>query len=273
MTVIEKMQEDINGVTGLVDKQRIARDYLLEQRKKLEDTHAKMEAEIEKAKNDIVKSYRGTFEEIDVDMKKIQYDVLAKYNELIKKLSIIDAELMGRAIEKLIEMVDNRSFKFQDVVLNTFYLEHSVWGGQCYEVSYEKYYFIVVDEECIKEQYDWPYDESSELDLLVEQSKAIVLGRHDYLDRFMRCYTLENGKVTSDIEVGKFDYVEKFIQFVVQYRFINNLEVFGEEEMTLALQEFVVQNKEEILKVRNSRFDGEVSNLVLRRNKIDRVKD
>lgn len=269
MSEIEKLEEDINGVSSLLEKQVIARDYLIEQKKKREELVLKMSLEIQKATEKIKKSYENDFLDIDINIKKTQFGFISNYNKLIEVYSLCDAELIGRAIERLIQLASGQIFKFQKADLHVFSYEHDPFGYR-HKVSYPRTFFMVVDEKVMKDSYEWPYCEDNELELLLKGGNAILMGRMLPQEK-ISCYTIEDGEVKLAIEVGEFGYVESFVNFVVQYRFLNSLEVFGEEDMLKCLEDFIQKNKDEIREKRkfyfDKKLDEEINNLVLRRKK------
>lgn len=270
----EKTEENTTSENVVNDK--LLKPNLLEARKSIEEDYDRVLEEkenllrerklaIEKAIKNVRDSYAKRLEECDKRLEKSQ----AKrndYNDLILKYSTFDENLIGNAIQELIRIIEGLSYEFQVAPHKIKVLRHGIWGGQGYEEELLRKVKVVINVEKKKAEYQKPWDNESEVLDLVNRGDAILLSEGFGNDKKISFYTIDKGNLACSVNYGRFDYIKDFIDYVIEYRFQNEIEQFTIDDALTCIQEFIKQNRARIMENYITRINDNISMLIRQKN-------
>lgn len=229
----------------LYDRYKSTNDYkkeLLSQREK----------DIENARMKILNAYSQNLELNEKNITTLKKE-LNDFNKLVEKYSTFDLELIGNILQQLISVTESEEYLYKQVSQTYKKSVHGVMDS--WDEDVKTTINIIIK----KDNYDSTTQEKSEIHKLVENGDALLLSEqetNDKKDKQITFYTLTDGRIASNLNFGKFCYVKDFIDYVIQYRFQNNIDKINEKDMLLLLQKYIIQHKDEIIKNYESKFDS-----------------
>ncbi len=171
--------------------------------------------------------------EIEKAISKLHSET-SDYQNIIKEYSVFDKNLIGEALANLITTISGREFIYREIG-NTFVGEiNSILGY--YYGQHSKVEWIVVDSSKYKEEY---YSEkSNEVEELKDAGDAIWFPWYAQgsLIQFYTWPRAEFNEREFKFNAEIFDYIEPFIQALIQYCYERGIK-YSYEEKKLATKE------------------------------------
>lgn len=264
---IQKPSQEINHLEkkSILDELNKATDGYITANNEKEKILLERKARIDKATEEITQSYAERLEQCDKDIMIAKAEINS-YDNLFNKYSTFEDNLVGIAIQQVINIVEGLSFQYQTALHNVMALQHGVWGGQGYETSTLRKVKLVINSHRKQNEYTTPLDGEGEITQLVNDGEAILLcelKRYMQDDHKINFYTSENGQISCNVNFGRFEYIKDFIDFTIKYRFQNNIEDFTKEDMITCIQGFVSTYNDIIIQNYTARINTRVLNLSL----------
>lgn len=192
---------------------------------------------IEEAIKRINESYDSKLVECDNSISSTK-DELIEFNKLLQKYSTFNIDQLGKAISKLISLIESEEYVYKKVSHQFQKRVHGVMDS--WDEDVETKANIVVKKEQSVDCYT-----SFEIDL----KDGILLSEYDSntTKRKLTIYAAHDGQITSSINFGRFTYVKEFLDKIIQYRFMWGITEFTEQQMLSFIGEFMLENKDTIL--------------------------
>jgi len=172
---------------------------------------------------------------------------------------------VGNAIQQLISLVESEEYCYSQVTHNFKNRIHGVMDS--WDESVKTKAKIIVKKDMAMECYDSSYKDKSKINELVKNGYALLLSEQS----INRCdnenisfYTSKDGQVVCHVDFGRFNYIEKFINNMVQYRFQNKLLDFTEKDILLFMKDFVIKHKNIIIKNHTSKIKEKLLNFEIK---------
>lgn len=226
-----------------------------------EELLLKRKNDIEKATNEIIKSFAQIITTSEKDILCVQEE-LKTFDKLLTKYSTFSVDLIGNILQQLISIVEADGYLYKQINYISKKRVHSAldfWDEDIQALAN----IIIITEKYI-EYYENSSQTEIKIDKLIEQGYALLLSQQDKNikdDKIITLYSLQEGHAICNINFGKFDYAKDFIDNLIQYRFQNKMDEFTEKDMLLFLQNYIIQHKDEIMKKYESKFDIKILEL------------
>lgn len=231
-----------NDQGDLFDTIVLTRDkYLLTQDEK-KDIYEKMNEELAESTRKIKLSYQKRINISQNNCLALERE-LENYKKLLEVYSTFDSKMIGHIIEKLVSLIEGEEYSYQEATHETYEYEPTVFGSESFKTN-KKLLMIVKGNR--KQDYYYDYDtQNNEIYKLVQSGQAFVLmeSKFNYRKQ-ITFYTANEGSIRSLIDFNKFEYVKKFINLVVQYRFEKHLDEISEKELLSIMSEFILSERE-----------------------------
>ena len=181
--------------------------------------------------------------EIEKTISKLHSEI-SDYQKIIKEYSIFDKNLIGEALANLITTISGREFIYREID-NTFVGEiYSIFGY--YYGQHSKVEWIVVDSSKYKKEY---YSEkSNEVEKLKDAGDAIWFPWYAQ-GSLIQFYTYPHAEFNErefKFNAEIFDYIEPFIQALIQYCYERGIK-YSYEENTFVTKEDINECLKEFL--------------------------
>lgn len=227
---------NIGNIEDEINKGKNAKEELLD----------RINQEINNARNEILNKYAKELQQIEESINNSK-NKINEFDDMVSKDTTFDTELIIRAIEKLITFMENEDYVFKQVKCKTTIRVHGPIDS--WDEEKIKTLYIIVTKNNMQSIYT-----EEELNRLINLGKCLII-KDDEKD--ITFYTSENGNIKSTIDFSKFEYVKKFINILIRYRYHNdNLSI---DDINRILREFLLDNKSIII----HKIDDEVSRKIL----------
>ena len=190
---------------------------------------------IEEAIKRINESYDSKLVECDNSISSTK-DELIEFNKLLQKYSTFNIDQLGKAISKLISLIESEEYVYKKVSHKFQKRVHGVMDS--WDEDVETKANIVVKKEQSPDCYT-----SFEIDL----KDGILLTEQETDKKRVTVYTIQNNQITSSINFGRFTYIKEFIDKLIQYKFMWGITEFTEQQMLSFIGDFMLTNKDTIL--------------------------
>lgn len=212
------------------------------------------EKEIEEATEKITKSYsqKLTQNNEDITSAKKELNDLEKW---FAKYSTFNIDLVGNALQQLITIVESEEYLYKQVTHKIKKRVHGIMDD-CEEDIQTKVR-IIVRKDKLMNCYESPYPSENIIKQLVKNGEALLLSEQNINTRNnqkITFYASQDGQVLCYVNYGRFGYIKKFIDSIVQYRFQNNMLEFTEKDMILFMRNFVIRYKDIIMENYSSKI-------------------
>ena len=219
------------------------------------------EKEIEKTTKKIIKSYSQKLTQNDKDITFAKKELNA-FDKLFAKYSTFDINLVGKAIQQLISIVENEEYIYKQVTHKFKIVQFGFIDSWTEDVQIKVK--IIVRKDKLINCYESSDSGESKIDELVKNGDALLLTEKDKDNNDEKCifYTSQDGQVICNVDFGKFDYIKKFIDSIIQYRFQNDLTKFTEKDMLSFMKNFLIEHRDIILKNYSSKIKEKALSLI-----------
>lgn len=233
------------------------------------DVSARLDAEIKKIKgiaNRLNRLSKDKEEEIAIVTEKIEakYEVKEKslkreiestekhlkdLEELIIECSSFDSDLLGEILQYLVSAFEKESYIYQKAVHNTTEVYHG-WDDRCLAIV--KNEVIIIIKESKKEEEYSDYN-TNIISRLIKNGDAILLSEKQQpsfekkekitLYKKPNYYSTFLGIIESTYDCGSFDYIEKFINIIMQYKIENKLKEISKKDLLDFAKDFLLEKQ------------------------------
>ena len=199
------------------------------------------------AKETLCEEYRKLTVECEELRKQIneRNKKLLRIGDKIRKSSTFDINLIGNALAELITAISGRKFVY-DKVQHAYY--YKVYHDALYTNDYEFYFtrstanIVVAQEKYKHEYYDTRCKGANSVEKLVETGDAVRLVGPDH-SQYFTVYPYPEQCFKFD--VATFDYIEPFMQALIEYCCAKKIENPDEKTINKCLTEFLKEYKKE----------------------------
>lgn len=220
--IIKNNKTLLNKVTDLNNKY-----MLLEQIKseKINERNKKIDYYVSKIKKEYIDKLEKIEEKLNHTKKETEI-----FNNLLKKYSTFNLDIIGNAIKDLMNLVENDEYVYLEIDRNLDKFKKFV------QFDKNKITNIIINKEKINNLNEW-YEDS------------LVLSKNDIknYNKNITFYTFFLNYIRCNIDYDKFGYIKDFIDNIIEYRFNNNLIEFTEKDMLLFMKDYVTKNKDNIV--------------------------
>lgn len=226
----EKQVENIIEHKTLIQKAfDLNKKYYILKRLKMEKTNER-DQKINNVNYKIRKSYADKIKNIEANLIETKKEA-DLFNNLLKKYSTFNVEIIGNAVQQLMNTVESDEYIYLEINSNSSKFK-KFWQFNKNEIIN-----VILKKDKTNDFYRW-YEDSvilSTIDIK-DYDKNITFYRAVYNN--IMCYTKFN----------KFNYIKDFIDNLINYRFNNNLIEFTEKDILLFMKDYVTKNKDSIIK-------------------------
>lgn len=254
----EEMVEEEIKIDELEEK-RILFDEIINLYKKLKCIEQEKENILKQCKNDIEEmtkkineSYKNKIELNNTENDSIKVK-LNEFEELLKKYSTFNIDIIGKAFQELISLMENNNYLYKQVTYNQNEKIHGPIDS--WDESIPTTINIVAKEDNLINNFEKGIKE------LIRSDSAIILS--DNNTSKVSFYGLNNGQITCNVDFGRFSYIKQFIDSIVQYRFQNRMIDFNEKDILLFMKKFIMEHEDIIIKNYSATIKEKVLNLKL----------
>lgn len=226
-----------------------------------ENLLCKRNKEIQLAAAKIVLSYESEITKCNEDITAAGKE-LNDFDKLFEKYSTFDIDLIGKAIQQIISVVENEEYVYEKVTHKYKRIERGAIGDICWE-DYEDKVKIIVRKDKLEKCYNSLYKHTDIIKELVQDGFAIVLCEKHFLEKNITFYTSKDGNVSCHIDFGKFSYVKEFVDDLVQYRFKNNLVKINGKDILIFMKNFITEHENMIKNIYISKYGSNVKKKIL----------
>lgn len=230
--------EQLNGLTN----------YLNE----LEDSKKQIEYEmnnkIEAATRGITQSYSTGIQETSSKIVEVRKQIHEFYSA-IAKYSTFDADLIGYAFEIITSTIENCDYVYKNILHN--YTKRVHGNIDSWDEEEETYMDVIVKADQAVSYYESSYDRKDKIDKLLDSGEILKINEYispSFKKTNITFYSLEDEKLISNINFGKFSYLKAFIDSLIEYRILNNIEELTKEEMNAFIQKYFNDTREALLR-------------------------
>lgn len=206
-----------------------------------ENLLCKRNKEIQLTTAKIVLSYDSEITKCNEDITAAEKE-LNDFDKLFEKYSTFDIDLIGKAIQQIMSVVENEEYMYEKVTHRYDRMMCSVMGDIWWTDDEDKAK-IIVRKDKLEERYCSLYKRTNTINELVQDGFAIVLCEEHFLEKNITFYTSKDGVVSCHIDFGKFSYVKEFVCGLVQYRFQNHLVEINEKDILTFMKNFITEHK------------------------------
>ena len=178
-------------------------------------------------------------------------ETIKKYNQILQTYSTFDIDSIGEIIAFIISSVENEEYIFQRAFHAT-YLWHNYVG---YDGEYEKNnnkICIIIKKDLRQDCYLDKNLMSNCIKKIMKQERVILLdessSRYDnYKVTFYNSIIITN----NNIDLSSFPYIKDFIDYVIQYRYENNLIKIDFRQLNYLAISFIedrIEKKKQLIK-------------------------
>ena len=227
------------------------------------------QTEIEIATNEINKKYASKIKEADSKVAETKNN-LQKYQDDIIMYSKFNHELIGNALTYLIKIFDNLDFIYEygkHIVLYKCFFKIDKTDKTVIE-RYDTVKMLIKKEMKNPEKvYKDPELGENIIEAYVAKKEAIVLDELIWTRSADRptttFYKMDNNQLIFSVNFNGFTYLEDFINYVIEYRYNNNLKEFSNDDMKSLIVSFVNMHRDEINARHFERLNNQVKSLTL----------
>ena len=212
-----------------------------------EELLLKRKKEIEEATEKIIKSYSQKLTQNNEDITSTKKE-LNDFEKLFVKYSTFNIDLVGKALQQLISIVESEEYLYKQVTQKLKKRVHGVMDS--WDEDTQTKARIIVRKDKLMNYYDSSDKSESKINELVKNGDALLLSEQDINTRNNKkitFYSSQDGQVLCHVDYGKFSYIKEFIDSIVQYRFQNNMIEFTEQDMLSFMRTFVISHKDIIM--------------------------
>lgn len=176
-----------------------------------------------------IKLYENEIEKIKTALDKTKKEA-AYFNKLLEKYSTFNVEIIGNAIQQLMNVVEN-----------------------------DEYVYLEINPNSKKFKKFWMFDKNEIINVILQKNKtndfyrwyedSVILSttnKKDY-DRNITFYWAVYNDIMCNTKFKKFNYVKDFVDNLIEYRFNNNLIEFTQKDMLIFLKDYITKNKDSII--------------------------
>lgn len=217
-----------------------------------EELLLKRKKEIEEATEKIIKSYSQKLTQNNEDITSTKNE-LNYFEKLFIKYSTFNIDLVGKALQQLISIVESEEYLYKQVTHKFKKRVHGVIDSWYEDINTKVR--IIVSKDKLMNFYDSSCE--SVINELVKNGDALLLSEQDintHNDKKITFYSFQNGQILCNIEFGEFGYIKEFIDSIVQYRFQNDMVEFTEQDILTFMKNFVIEHKDIIIKNYSSKI-------------------
>ena len=175
-----------------------------------------------------------------LDSKQADLDkIIEKYNNILEVYSTFDIDSIGKAIAFIVSSIEEKDYIFQRAIHDTF-LWHSYVNDGGYERNNNKI-CIVIEKALKRDIYSDKNLMNNCIKKLIKEEKAILLDESSYTryDNYKVTFYNSITSINKNIDLSSFPYIKDFIDYVVQYRFDNNLINIDFQELNYLSYDFI----------------------------------
>ena len=221
----------------------------------------KRKKELEEVTKKINESYSQKLAENkdDITISKKQ---LNDFEKLLTKYSTFNIDLVGKAFQQLISITESKEYIYQQVIHNSKKRVHGVIDSWDEDIQTKA--SIIVRKDKLLNCYE--STSQNEINKLITNGDVLLLNEQDITNRNNKkidFYTSQDGQIFCHVNYGRFDYIKKFIDDIVQYRFQHSIIEFSEKDMLLFIKKYLTDNKDIIIKNYSAEIEEKVLNLKL----------
>jgi hypothetical protein len=167
---------------------------------------------------------------------------LKDLEELIIECSSFDSDLLGEILQYLVSAFEKESYICQKAIHNTTEVHHG-WDDRCLE-KVKNEVIIIVKESKKEEEYS-DYN-TNIISRLIKNGDAILLSEKQQSSTKITLYKTINistflGIIVKNYDCGRFDYIEKFINIIMQYKIKNKLKEISKKDLLDFAKGFFLQ--------------------------------
>lgn len=215
-------------ITNLYSKykssEQLKRELLLQKKKAIEE-----------AIESINKSYEPKLVECDNSISSNK-DELIEFNKLLQKYSTFNIDQLGKAISKIISLIESEEYVYKKVKHQFQKRVHGVMDS--WDEDVETKAKLVLKKDQSVDCYTY-----FEIDL----KDGILLTEQETDKKRITIYTAQDGQITSSINFGRFTYIKEFIDKIIQYKFMWGITDLTEQQMLSFIGDFMLTNKDTII--------------------------
>ena len=230
--------EQLNELTNYLNT-------LEDSKKEVED---EMNNKIEAATRDITRSYSAGIQETSNKIAEAKKQIHEFYSTTAK-YSTFDADLIGYAFEIITSTIENCDYVYKNILHN--YTKRVHGNIDSWDEEEEKYMDVIVKADQAVSYYESSYDRKDKIDKLLDSGEILKINEYispSFKKTNMSFYSLEGEKLISNINFGKFSYLKAFIDSLIEYRILNNIEELTKEEMNAFIQKYFNDTREALLR-------------------------
>ena len=170
---------------------------------------------------------------------------LKDLEELIIECSSFDSDLLGEILQYLVSAFEKESYICQKAIHNTTEVHHG-WDDRCLE-KVKNEVIIIVKESKKEEEYS-DYN-TNIISRLIKNGDAILLSEKQQSSTKITLYKKSNhystflGIIESTYDCGSFDYIEKFINIIMQYKIENKLKEISKKDLLDFAKDFLLEKQ------------------------------
>ena len=228
-----------------------------------EELLLKRKKEIEEATEKIIKSYSQKLTQNNEDITSTKKE-LNDFEKLFAKYSTFNIDLVGKALQQLISIVESEEYLYKQVTHKFKKRVHGVMDSWDEDIQTKAR--IIVRKDKLMNCYDSSDKGESKINELVKNGDVLLLSEQDINTRNNKkitFYTSQDGQILCHVDYGRFGYIKEFIDSIVQYRFQNNMIEFTEKDMLSFMQNFVIGHKDIIMENYGSKIKEKTLSLRL----------
>ncbi len=202
-------------------------------------------AEVEREKQEAVKRVEREYEGEILQLGRDVYEcnkVFMKYQRLQRIYSTFNLDLLGQAIAQLMSVIEKKDFEFLRLV--NFYKVYKTSSADFRNVHIPV--ALVIEKGAIKKGtslLESPSEKEDQVDGLINEGKALQLFKDSAFrsDGLIQVYESNDFKLRKNINLGNFTYIAEFINFLVEYRYQENLRDFTVNDLVRGMQVFILE--------------------------------
>ena len=253
----EKMQNELIGAEAVI-----------------EQLQSDKQAEIKRATDEINKRYASKENEANLKVNEVE-NKLRKYQGEIILYSSFDHELIGNALTYLIKIFDDLDFVYETGTHLALYTNCTPYYERYVDERYDAIKMLIKKEmKHPTKVYKDPELGENIIDAYVAQKEVIVLEELTPIERFknkkndgstISFYKIDNkhNQLVLNVNFNGFTYLEDFINYVIEYRYNNNLKEFSNDDMKSLIVSFVNMHRDEINARHFERLNNQIKSLTI----------
>ena len=178
-------------------------------------------------------------------------ETIKKYNQILQTYSTFDIDSIGEIIAFIISSVENEEYIFQRAIHAT-YLWHNYVG---YDGEYEKNnnkICIIIKKNLRQDCYLDKNLMSNCIKKIMKQERVILLDESSSrYDNYKVTFYNSIINTNNNIDLSSFPYIKDFIDYVIQYRYENNLIKIDFRQLNYLAISFIedrIEKKKQLIK-------------------------